>query len=56
MTNCTGFVREFNLMPQLIGRLGLDDTTQELFLLKLSMIYQAMVRKAEREAKENMGK
>jgi len=57
MENATGFVRDFGLMGSLIDGLGLDEAGRRLFVLKLGMIHQTMVRKHSREAGEAaMGK
>jgi len=40
--NCTGFARDFNLMPMLIRRMNLRPENEELFLMKLNTIHRTL--------------
>jgi len=44
LENCTGLAKDFNLMPMLLERLGLDDEGLGRFLLRINLIHGAFLR------------
>lgn len=53
MSNATAFVRDFNLMPSLVQ--SLDVKYKGVFLHKLDLIHQCMIRITEKEARAKHG-
>ena len=48
--NCTGFAKDFGMVPVLIDALGLDEQAREMFVLKLSLIYSTILSIQQKEA------
>jgi len=51
--NCTGFVKEYGLMPHLLAELELSYEDKDFLLMKLSVIYGTL-QKIEQERIEEM--
>lgn len=48
----TAFTIGFNLMAMLIGRIDMDEVSERIFLAKLDLIHQTMIRIQEKETKK----
>jgi len=54
LSNATEFVKEFGIMPKLLSELNLADNERYLFLRKLSLIHETMIKIRNRQFEEEM--
>jgi hypothetical protein len=53
--NATGFIKDFGLMNDRINKFEFDEITEELFMIKLSLIHQSIISIHQKEQSEKYG-